>query len=46
MFDDRKCNSNQKLNNDKRWCECKKYHICEKYFTWHPATSSCKIENI
>ena len=27
-FDGRKCNSNQKWNNDKCWCECKKHHIC------------------
>ena len=29
-FDIRKCNSNQKLNNDKCRCESKKHHICEK----------------
>ena len=29
-FDGRKCNSNQKWNNDKRQCECKKHHTCEK----------------
>ena len=27
-FDGRKCNSNQKWNNDKRGCECKKHSIC------------------
>ena len=26
-FDDRKFNSNQKWNNDKCWCECKKHHV-------------------
>ena len=30
-FDGRKCNSNQKQNNDKCRCECKNYHICQKY---------------
>ena len=29
-FDDKKCNSNQKWNNDKFRCQCKKHHICEK----------------
>ena len=29
-FDGRKCNSNQKWNNDKCRCECKKHHIREK----------------
>ena len=27
-FDGRKCNSNQKWNNDKCGCECKKHSIC------------------
>ena len=31
-FDDRKCNLNQKLNNDK----------CEKSYFWNPTTYSCK----
>ena len=29
-FDGRNCNSNQKWNNNKCWCDCKKHHICEK----------------
>ena len=37
-----KCNSNQKWNNDKCRCECKKHHICEKDYIWNPATCSCK----
>ena len=41
-FDGRKCNSNQKWNNDKFWCECKKHHRCEKDYTWNPATCSCE----
>ena len=41
-FDGRKCNnSNQKWNNDKYWCECKK-HICEKDYIGNPASCSCK----
>ena len=27
-FDGRKCNSNQKWNNDKCRCDCKKHNIC------------------
>ena len=41
-FDGRKCNSNQQWDNDKRWCECKKHHICEKDYIWNPATCSCE----
>ena len=39
------CNSNQKLNNDKRQCECKnakEYHMCEEKYIWNPATCSCQ----
>ena len=41
-FDGRKCNSNQKWNNNKCWCECRKYHICGKDYIWNLATCSCK----
>ena len=41
-FDGRKCNSNQWWNRDKCRCECKKHNICEKDYTWNPATCSCK----
>ena len=41
-FDRRKCNSDQKFNNDKHRSECQKYHICEKDYVWNPATCSCK----
>ena len=41
-FDGRKCSSNQKWNNDKCRCECKKHHICEKDYIWNPATCCCK----
>ena len=40
-FAGRKCNINQKWNNDKCWCECKKHHICEKDYIWNPAKCSC-----
>ena len=47
VFDGRKCNPNQKRNNDK--CrninECKnlkKHCLCKKDFIWNPATCSCK----
>ena len=40
--DGRKCNSNQKWNNDICWCKCKKHHICGKDCTWNPVTFSCK----
>ena len=41
-FDGRKCNSNQRWNNDKCLCECKKHRICEKDYIWNPARRSCK----
>ena len=44
-FDGRKCNSDQKWNNEKSRCECKnrrEHHVCEKDYTWNPATGSCK----
>ena len=43
-FDDRKCNSNQKWNNDKCWCECKnqkEHRVCEKDYNWNFATFQC-----
>ena len=40
--DGRKCNSNQWWNNDKRRCECKRPHICEKDYVWNPATCNCE----
>ena len=44
-FDRRKWNSNQKCNNNKCWCECKK-HIYEKDYIWNPARCSWKNVNI
>ena len=40
-FDGRKCNSDQWWNNDKYEYECKKRHVCEKYYVWNPV----KTEN-
>ena len=40
-FDGRKCNSNQKGNNEKHQCESIK-HICEKDYIWNAATGNCK----
>ena len=41
-FDERKCNSDQRWNNNKCWCECKKRHVCEKDYVWNPATCNCE----
>ena len=42
-FDGRKCNSDQRWNNVKCRCECKKCHVCEKDYDWNPFT--CNSEN-
>ena len=41
-FYGRKCNLNQKSNNDKHWCECKKHHVCKKDYILNSATCSCE----
>ena len=41
-FGGRKCNSNQKWNNNKCWCECKKHLTCEENYIWNPAACSSK----
>ena len=41
-FHGRSCNSDQWWNNDKCRCECKKPHVCKKYYIWNPATCSCE----
>ena len=41
-FDGQKCNSNQWRNNDKRWCECKKCHVCYEEYVLDPCTCSWK----
>ena len=46
-FDDRKCNSNQKWNSNKFWCECNnpiKHHVYGKDYVWDPSTSACEID--
>ena len=45
-FDGRKCNSNQKLNDDKCLCECKKHNVCEKEYILNPVTCSKYLANI
>ena len=45
-FNGRKCNSNQKWNNDKCWCECKKHHLSEKYYIWNSATCMITCDEI
>ena len=44
-FDGRKCNSNQKWNNDKCQCECKnlkQHYVCKKDYIWNLATCCWK----
>ena len=41
-FDGWKCNSDQWWNNNKCWCECKKYHVFEKDHILGPATWICE----
>ena len=44
-FDGRKCNSNQKWNNDKCRCKCKnkeKRCVCAKDYIWNPAIILCE----
>ena len=38
MQDSAKCNSNQKWNNDKGHCLCKKCHTCKTDYSWNPST--------
>ena len=39
----RKCNSNQKWNNDRCPWESKKHYTCEKDYIWNTDTCSCEI---
>ena len=41
-FDGRKCNSNQKWNNNKRRFKCRKHHIYEKDYICNPTACNCK----
>ena len=43
-FDGRSCNSDQKWNNNKCWCKCKKHQTCEKDYIWSPAVCNCENE--
>ena len=43
-FDGRKCNSNERWNNGKYRCECRKHNICEKDYIWNSTTCSCENE--
>ena len=43
-FDARKCNSDQRWNNDKCRYKCEEPHVCEKGYVWNPATCNCKNE--
>ena len=40
----KKRNLNQRWNNNKCQCECKKCPICEKYYPWNPSVCSCQNE--
>ena len=35
------CSSNEKWNNDKCQCECKKYGTCKKDYRWNPSIYIC-----
>ena len=44
-FNGRMCNSKQKWNNDKCWCECKKpikYILSKKDYVWNPNICACQ----
>ena len=41
-FNSSRCNLNQRWNNDKCQCECKKYHTCKKDHNWNPSTCICE----
>ena len=46
-FDDRKCNSRQKRNNEKCECECKKsikHCTYEEDYAWNPSTSAYRCD--
>ena len=34
--------NDQWWDNNKCWSECKKLHVCEKYYIWNRVTCSCK----
>ena len=46
-FDGRKCNLNQKWNNDKCWRECEnpiEHCACKEYFVWNSGVFSCETD--
>ena len=45
-FHGTKCKSNKNCNSNKCWCECKKIHICQKYYVWVLLPVLIKMENI
>ena len=48
-FDGRICNSDQKWNIDKCWCEFKnprKHRVCEKDYIWNSVTSNTPFPNL
>ena len=41
-FDEKKCNSDQSWNKDKRLCECKKRYVSEKDYVCNLSTCNCE----
>ena len=41
-FDSTTCTSNQKWNNNKYQCACKKYHTSKKDYNWNSSTRICE----
>ena len=41
-FSSTTCNLNQKLNNNKCQCDCKKYYTSKKCYIWNPSTCICE----
>ena len=41
-LDSKKCNSNQKLNNDKCQCKYRKYLTGKKGYGWNPSMCICE----
>ena len=42
IFDGSKCNSDQRWNNNKCQCKCRKRHLWKNDYSWNPATCSCE----
>ena len=45
-FNSTTCNSNQKWNNDKCQCECKRYYTSKKDYSWNPSKCICEYCSI